>query len=232
MSFGFRCSAFGFGLAATDSRTPLHSWPRRPLTLQTLDALCHDYPNGRVCANDIHWGIPVVPGAAPHREIHPAVVRGRRGCLADLDVVFPGVAFGRLRVCALHVAVAQAPHTGNRASGSAGDRPGPAAYHAERLLEAARGWQSDPANPHTAGGEPWAALFRAVVHWPAHPAMVQPGQARRVAVPALCAIESRLAAGPLELPFLFRDAFHPQVPSRVVGLGISRLCHLLRLLCG
>ena len=55
----------------------------------------------------------------------------------------------------------------------------------------------------------------------------QPGG---LALPPLCALECRLAARPGQLPLLLRDAFHPQDPGGAVGVGVGRVCALLRVL--
>ena len=63
-------------------------------------AMCGSASHGRFCPDDIRWRVSSFPGSAPHRQIHPPLVRGKPGGLDDLHVVFPGVAVGRLRVCA------------------------------------------------------------------------------------------------------------------------------------
>ena len=54
----------------------------------------------------------------------------------------------------------------------------------------------------------------------------------RVALPALRALERRLAAGAGQLSLLLRDAFHAQDAGRDVGVGTGGLCALLRVLRG
>ena len=105
------------------------SKPHHALAFQSLNTLCHPFLNGRIRADDFYRSIPALPGAAPYREIYPAVVWRRAGGLDDLHVVLPGAAAGGLCLRALHFALAQAAHAGHRTPGPAGGRPVPAAHH-------------------------------------------------------------------------------------------------------
>ena len=40
-------------------------------------------------SDDFSGGVPVVPGATPDRQVHPALVRRHSGGLDDVHVVFP-----------------------------------------------------------------------------------------------------------------------------------------------
>src|SRR6476646_5013455 len=91
-----------------------------------------------VCVDDFYRGLPALPGAASDCEVHPAVVWRRAGGLDDLHVVFPGIAAGRLRLCAFPLTLAETPRTGLGAFDRPGRGSGTAADHSICNLETGR----------------------------------------------------------------------------------------------
>jgi len=97
-----------------------------------------------------------------------------------------------------------------------------------RGLEAGEPGFADVADRVAAGGDGGAAVLRAERDESAPAEVVRDRASARGGLPALRALERRLAAGAGQLPVLRRDPSHAQSPGRVVGGGTGGLRGLLR----
>src|SRR5436190_22582120 len=104
------------------------------------------------------------------------------------------------------------------------------ADYSRRCAEARRRRKSDPANSDPAGRNNWSPVFRPLVHWPPCATLVFARQCWPLALPALCALECRLAPRADHLSIFCGIAFYQENSSGYVGVRFGSLCAVLRFL--
>ncbi len=157
------------------------------------------WPSAAFAATILLGGLPAVPGAAGGEQGDFALVWRLPGRLDDLHVVLSR------RCCSGAICTPTSCSAGSPAA--AGGRPpgagrrgvGGAAHRARPAVEAGRRLESDLADSVAAGGDGGASLFRPFGHQPTGPGLVQPRLSRPVPLPALRAVELRLAGRAAEL---------------------------------
>lgn len=152
-----------------------------------------------LCRNDFCKCVPAVSGATVNRSIHPAVVWRWAFDLDELHAVLSDSAFGRISVRTFDQRHAEAPHSGNDASDSAGCFDGIPADCPERIVEAGFRSVAIATDPSPAAGDCWYAIFFAVVNRSVDAEVVQSDIDRSVTVAAVRIVEYRIAARSAEL---------------------------------
>ena len=151
--------------------------------------------------NDIPKRLPAVPGPARHCQADPAVVRRRGSGVGDLPGLLPVGAAVRLCLFRLDDAAAHPAQAGLAAHCAARREPSDDSDHPRGALEARRRWRgtlaadTGPARRHDR-----PAIFPAFDHEPSGASLVLAELPACRAVPAVRAVEFRIAARPAFIP--------------------------------
>ena len=183
----------------------------------------HDFPER----------LPVVRGSVAAGQAHPAVVRRQRLGLDHEHAVLPDAAARRLWLCPRGRGpawVAGAATAASRAGGCVAAVAGPAVgvvgqpVAGRCQLEARRQPFTGQAHSAVADGQHRSAVPGAVGHQPAGAGLVQPPPSRRIAVPAVCAVQRRFAGRVAGLSVCDRAAGGAETAGDQLGDRLRVVC--------